>query len=87
MSALRFFPTLLSGVEENGFRRVSPRLCGSGVVSIDQVDARVLRVGRAFRRSRHAIAAARDDLENHQLWLNRHRAAWAEHKTLRAQAG
>jgi len=48
-------------------------------VSIDQLDARVLRVRRAFRRSRHAIAAARDDLENHQLWLDRHRAAWAEH--------
>lgn len=65
---------------ENGFpERVSPRLCGSGVVSIDQVDARVLRVRRAFRRSRHAIAAARDDLESHQLWLDRHRAAWAEH--------
>jgi hypothetical protein len=48
-------------------------------VSIDQLDARVLRVRRAFRRSRHAIAAARDDLEKHQLWLDRHRADWAEH--------
>ena len=48
-------------------------------MSIDQLDARVLRVRRAFRRSRQAIAAARDDLESHQLWLERHRAAWAEH--------
>jgi len=48
-------------------------------VSIDQLDARVLRVRRAFRQSRHAISAARDDLQSHQLWLDRHRAAWAEH--------
>jgi len=48
-------------------------------VSIDQLDARVHRARRAFRQSRHAIAAARDDLENHQLWLGRHSAAWAEH--------
>jgi hypothetical protein len=48
-------------------------------VSIDQLDARVLRVRRAFRRSRHAIAAARDDLAKHHLWLDGHRAAWAEH--------
>ena len=46
---------------------------------IDQLDAKVHRVRRAFRQSRHAIAAARDDLQNHQLWLDRHRAAWAEH--------
>ena len=58
---------------------MAPVLCGSEVVSIDQLDARVLRVRRAFRQSKHAIAAARDDLENHQLWLDRHRAAWAEH--------
>jgi hypothetical protein len=47
-------------------------------VSIDQVDPKVIRAKRAFIRSRHAIAAAGDDLESHQLWLDRHCAAWAE---------
>jgi hypothetical protein len=47
-------------------------------VSIDQIDAKVLRARRACRGSKRAIAAAYDDLQDHQLWLDRHRAAWAE---------
>jgi hypothetical protein len=57
---------------------IAPALSGSEVLSIDQVDAKILRAKKAFARSRHAIAAAHDDLENHQRWLNRLRAAWAE---------
>lgn len=45
---------------------------------LDQVEARVARAKRAFRQSRNIIVAARDELENHQRWLDRHRAAWAE---------
>jgi hypothetical protein len=45
---------------------------------MDQVDAKVLRAKWASIRSRYAIAAADDDLECHQRWLDRHRAAWAE---------
>jgi hypothetical protein len=45
---------------------------------MDQVDAKVLRAKWASIRSRYAIAAADDDLERHQRWLDRHRAAWAE---------
>jgi hypothetical protein len=47
-------------------------------VSIDRLDAKILRVRRAFTRSRYAIAGAQDDLENHRLWLDQHRSAWAE---------
>ena len=56
---------------------IAPALSGSEVLSTDQVDGKILRAKRAFARSRHAIAAAHHDLENHQRWLNRHRAAWA----------
>jgi hypothetical protein len=45
---------------------------------LDQVDAKVARAKRAFRRSRNIIAAARDELQSHQRWLDRHRTAWAE---------
>lgn len=45
---------------------------------MDQVNAKVLRAKWASIRSRHAIAAAHDDLECHQRWLDRHRAAWSE---------
>jgi len=45
---------------------------------LDQVEAKVVRAKRAFRRSTYIIAAARDELERHQRWLDRHRAAWAE---------
>jgi len=45
---------------------------------LDQVEAKVARAKRAFRRSRNIIVAARDELESHQRWLDRHRAAWAE---------
>ena len=53
-------------------------LSGSEVVSIDKFDAKVLRIKRAFNRSRHVIGAARDDLENHQQWMARHCNAWAD---------
>jgi len=45
---------------------------------LDQVEAKVARAKRAFRRSRDIIVAARDELESHQRWLDRHLAAWAE---------
>jgi len=45
---------------------------------LDQVEAKVARAKRAFRRSRDIIVAARDELESHQRWLDRHRAACAE---------
>ena len=47
-------------------------------MSIDQIDAKVVRARRAFSRSKRAIAAACDDLEEHKLWLDHHRAGWAE---------
>ena len=47
-------------------------------MAIDQIDAKVLRARRAFSRSKRAIAAACDDLEEHKLWLDHHRAGWAE---------
>jgi hypothetical protein len=59
---------------------VAPAQSGSEFVSslLDQVEAKVAGAKRAFRRSRNIIAAARDDLESHQRWLERHRAAWAQ---------
>lgn len=45
---------------------------------LDQVEAKVVRAKRAFTRSRKIIIAARNDLESHQRWLDRHRAAWSE---------
>lgn len=45
---------------------------------MDQIGAKVDRAKWASILSRHAIAAAQDDLEGHQRWLDRHRAAWAE---------
>jgi hypothetical protein len=45
---------------------------------LDQVEAKVARATRAFRRSRNIIVAARNELERHQRWLDRHHAAWAE---------
>ena len=45
---------------------------------MDQVNAKVLRAKWASIRSRHAIAAAHDDLECHHRWLDRHRVAWSE---------
>ena len=47
-------------------------------MSVAQVDARLIRAKRASIRSRQVLAAARDDLERHQQWLDRHRTAWAE---------
>jgi hypothetical protein len=44
----------------------------------DQVEGRVVRANRVSRRSRQIIFAAIADLERHQRWLDRHRAAWAE---------
>jgi hypothetical protein len=44
---------------------------------MQQVGA-VLRAKWASIRSRHAIAAADDELEYHRRWLDHHRAAWAE---------
>jgi hypothetical protein len=44
----------------------------------DQVEAKIARANRAFRVSNRIIAAARDDLESHGAWLDRHRASWAE---------
>lgn len=44
----------------------------------DQVEAKIARANRAFRVSNRIIAAARDDLESHGAWLDRHRANWAE---------
>jgi hypothetical protein len=41
----------------------------------------VARAKRAIRRSAQIILAARDDLESHQRWLNRHRAVWTEQVT------
>ena len=57
-----------------------PLQSGSEFVSslLDQVEAKVARAKRAFRRSRDIIVAARDELESHQRWLDRHRAACAE---------
>jgi len=45
---------------------------------LDQVGAKVVRAKRALRQSRRIIVAARDELESHERWLDRHRAAWAE---------
>jgi hypothetical protein len=42
------------------------------------VEIMVARARRAFARSRRIIDAAKDDLESHQRWMVRHRAAWAE---------
>jgi hypothetical protein len=36
------------------------------------------RAKRALRLSRHTIVSAENELEGHQHWLQRHRAAWAE---------
>ena len=44
----------------------------------EQVEARIARAKRAFRQSGRIIDAAKDDLESHTRWLDRHRAAWAE---------
>ena len=44
----------------------------------DQVEVKIARANRAFRVSNRIIAAARDDLESHGAWLDRHRASWAE---------
>jgi hypothetical protein len=43
----------------------------------DQVEAKIARANRAFRVSNRIIAAARNDLESHDAWLDRHRASWA----------
>lgn len=45
---------------------------------MDRVSAKALRAKWAAMRSRRAIAAARDELEGHQRWLEHHCAAWAE---------
>jgi len=44
----------------------------------DQVEVKIARANRAFRVSSRIIAAARDELERHGAWLDRHRATWAE---------
>ena len=44
----------------------------------DQVEVEVARAKRDFARSRNIIAAARDDLESHQRWMDDHRTAVAE---------
>lgn len=44
----------------------------------DQVEVEVARAKRDFTRSRNIIAAARDDLESHQRWMDDHRAAVAK---------
>ena len=44
----------------------------------DQVEAKIARANRAFRLSSRIVAAAHRDLENHDEWLERHRATWAE---------
>jgi hypothetical protein len=60
----------------------APGWSGSELVSVNQVGAKVLCAKWASIRSRHAIAAAHDDLESHQLWLDRHRATWDEEAKL-----
>ena len=73
-------PTLLNQLRGEAVSPsvIAPTSSGNEVVSVEQVDPKVLRVKRASIRSRHVIAAARDDLERHQQWLDRHRTAWAE---------
>ncbi len=44
----------------------------------DQVEAKIARANRAFRLSSRIIGAAREELEIHGAWLDRHRATWAE---------
>ena len=44
---------------------------------LDQVEVKVARAERAFTRLRKIIVAAGDDLESHQLWLDRNRASRA----------
>ena len=44
----------------------------------DQVEAKIARANRAFRLSSRIVAAARDDLDGHGEWLDRHRVTWAE---------
>ena len=43
----------------------------------DQVEAKIARANRAFKLSSRIIAAARDDLNGHGEWLDRHRLTWA----------
>lgn len=45
---------------------------------LDQVEVKVARAKRAFTRSRNIVVAARDELDLHHRWLDRHRRAWAE---------
>jgi len=44
----------------------------------DQVEEKIARANRAFRLSSRIVAAARDDLNVHGEWLDRHRATWTE---------
>jgi hypothetical protein len=44
----------------------------------DQVEEKIARANRAFRLSSRIVAAARDDLNGHGEWLDRHRATWTE---------
>jgi len=44
----------------------------------DQVEEKIARANRAFRLSSRIVAAARDDLDGHGEWLDRHRATWTE---------
>jgi hypothetical protein len=43
----------------------------------DQVEAKIARANRAFQLSSRILAAAREDLNSHGEWLERHRLNWA----------
>jgi len=44
----------------------------------NQVEAKIARANEAFRISSRIVAAAREDLNGHGEWLDRHRVTWAE---------
>ena len=44
----------------------------------DRIEAKIARANRAFRLSSQIVAAARDDLDGHGEWLDRHRPTWTE---------
>jgi hypothetical protein len=44
----------------------------------DQVEVKVARAKRAFKRSTKILGTARGELQDHQRWLDNHRVAWSK---------
>jgi hypothetical protein len=47
----------------------------------DRDDVKVARVKRSIHRTARVVSDAREELETHQRWLNKHREVWAKEVT------